>query len=48
MNFKNKLWDNRIKGKAGRQETKEKKRGEEEGGRKKAGSNNGSGRDKRV
>ena len=43
MNFKNKLWDNRIKGKAGRQETKEKKKG-----RKKAGSNNGSGRDKRV
>ncbi len=27
MNFKNKLWDNRIKGKAGRQETKEKKKG---------------------
>lgn len=27
MNFKNKLWDNRIKGKAGRQENKEKKGG---------------------
>ena len=32
MNFKNKLWDKRITGKAGSQETKEKKRGEEEGG----------------